>query len=339
MLVLSAQLLLVSFPELWQKSSIFLLLSGLAGFGVGHFAVRIADRYTLPACGCIRQANDTSKPLSGFPSTVTTRILTHLTVVALFVAVAARFGVEWKAIPPFLAAIALVVLSLVDLRSYRLPDVVVFTALAVSVVAVFLLSASFGGIRVPLMAVTGSLGCALFMLLVYVVNPGGLGFGDVKLSLLLGLHLGWVAVTFHRSWLAAVVLVLYALLISSCVGVLMGTAVVMLRRSGYNVLPDPTKTAVCPKLAATNTAMTVNTKANRVAAGLPASTSLHVIHSRTKTTTANNAVGQAVDTAVSQPVDTAAGQPVDTAFPFGPALSAGTLTVILFSETLLGAML
>lgn len=343
-LVLSVQLLLVSFPELWQKSSFFLLLSGLAGFVVGHFAVQIADWYTFPACECIRQTNDTSKPSSRFPSTVSKWVLTRLTAAFLFVAVAARFGVEWEAIPPFLAATALVVLSLVDLRSYRLPDVVVFIALAVSATVIFLLSLFIGGVREPLMAVVSSLGCALFMLLVYVVNPGGLGFGDVKLSLFLGLHLGWVAATFHQSWLAAVVLVLHALLISSCIGILMGTAIVVLRRLGYDVLPDPIKTAVCPKLAATNKAMAINTKASRMVASLAANTSRRTICSKVKTATANTAAAntattQAVDTVVSQPVNTAASQPVGTAFPFGPALAAGTLTAILFSETLLNAML
>ncbi|MDE0268229.1 MAG: A24 family peptidase [Acidimicrobiaceae bacterium] len=331
MLVLSAQLLLVSFAGLWQESSIFLLSSGLVGFAVGCFAVRIADWYTLPACDCTRQGHHASKPPRRFPSTVSKRVLTCLTVSALFVAVAARFGFEWEAIPPFLAATALVVLSLVDLRSYRLPDVVVFTALVVGAAVIFLLSLFIGDIRVLLIVVAASLGCALLMSLVYAVNPGGLGFGDVKLSLLLGLHLGWVAATFHQSWLAAVVLVLHALLISSCVGVLMGVVVVMLRRLGYNVLPDPTKTVVCPKLAAADKAMTINTRASRIASGLAANTSRHAIRSKAKTATANTTTDQAVDTVTSQPVD--------TAFPFGPALAAGTLIAVLFSETLLDAML
>ena len=71
---------------------------------------------------------------------------------------------------------------------------------------------------------------------VQLIMPAGLAFGDVKLSLLLGLFLGWVA----GNGIDAARLVIWALLLGNILGILSGVLVGMGRRIfGNDFLPDP----------------------------------------------------------------------------------------------------
>src|SRR5581483_9317413 len=86
----------------------------------------------------------------------------------------------------WIAAIG-VVLAFVDIAVHRLPDRLTFAA--------------FGG-AVPLLALTdlartgrallAALALAAVYLLLVLASPGGMGLGDAKLALCLGLALGWV---------------------------------------------------------------------------------------------------------------------------------------------------
>ncbi|MDG6102235.1 prepilin peptidase [Dactylosporangium aurantiacum] len=118
--------------------------------------------------------------------------LVELGTATLFVAVAARFG--WSAALPawlYLAAIA-VALALIDLDVLRLPNAIVLPSYLVVptlfLPAVILERDWSSGLR-------GLVGMAVlftFYLLLSVVYPGGMGFGDVKLAGVLGLYLGWL---------------------------------------------------------------------------------------------------------------------------------------------------
>jgi leader peptidase (prepilin peptidase) / N-methyltransferase len=82
-------------------------------------------------------------------------------------------------------------LAAVDLRVKRLPDVLTLplAGAAVTLLGVATLLPQAGGswIRAVLGGVT--LACGFFVL--FLVNPRGMGFGDVKLALALGVALGW----------------------------------------------------------------------------------------------------------------------------------------------------
>ena len=54
----------------------------------------------------------------------------------LLAAVVARFGVGWNTIPPLVAAVSLVTLSVVDWRCGRLPDIITFPASIASLAAI-----------------------------------------------------------------------------------------------------------------------------------------------------------------------------------------------------------
>jgi len=74
----------------------------------------------------------------------------------------------------------------------------------------------------------------------HLVNPKAMGFGDVKLALLLGLHLGWAAGSVWIEWIPVFRLVFYALLVSSFLGVVGGLSLALVRRRlDRDVLADP----------------------------------------------------------------------------------------------------
>ncbi len=118
--------------------------------------------------------------------------LVELVTAALFVAVTAHFGAT-AALPAYLYLTAIAVaLAAIDLDVKRLPDAIVLPSYLVA------------GLLLALPAVTGSdwwsaarslvamAALSTFYLLLAVLRPGGMGFGDVKLAGLLGLYLGWL---------------------------------------------------------------------------------------------------------------------------------------------------
>ncbi|MFE5863827.1 prepilin peptidase [Streptomyces virginiae] len=85
----------------------------------------------------------------------------------------------------------LVLLALVDRAVHRLPDVLTLplaAAVAALLGAAALAPGSAGSWRLALLG-GGALGAAYLML--HLINPAGMGFGDVKLALSLGVALGW----------------------------------------------------------------------------------------------------------------------------------------------------
>ena len=164
----------------------------------------------------------------------------ELATSALWVAVALRFGWDWRLLPPLVLVVALMALSLVDLYSYRLPDRLVLVALGMSLVAVLLGALGSGDRSVFGYAIMGMFVYFGFLLVVHLISPRGLGFGDVKLSLLLGLNLGWAAGITHGDWVLVVGLVVWAQLLASIIGLAGGLALGFARRKlNRDVLPDP----------------------------------------------------------------------------------------------------
>ncbi|MGF1597836.1 MAG: prepilin peptidase [Acidimicrobiales bacterium] len=84
-----------------------------------------------------------------------------------------------------------VIASVEDLRTHLLRDVRT-GALAAVAVAGFTLAAPLGGGWRPLPMVLGAVAFATPWLVVHLIAPAAAGFGDVKFSAALGLHLGWL---------------------------------------------------------------------------------------------------------------------------------------------------
>ncbi|MFJ4518478.1 prepilin peptidase [Streptomyces sp. NPDC088816] len=152
------------------------------------------------------------------PSARVTAVVTALVCAAL----AAATGPRPEAAVWLLAAPVGVLLALVDLRVHRLPDVLTLPLAAAT--------AALLGVAAALPAAAGSwstallgglaLGAAYFVL--FLVNPAGMGFGDVKLALALGAALGWYG------WPVLVVGAFTGLLY----GAGYGLGLVVLRRAG-----------------------------------------------------------------------------------------------------------
>ena len=111
----------------------------------------------------------------------------------LWALLALRFHDTW-ALPAYLVlAAGLVALSLIDLDTYLLPNRIVYP-LTVVVVALFGVAAVVGHDGAAFgRALVGGLAAFAVFLLLHLVSPRGMGFGDVKLSLVLGVSLGWVS--------------------------------------------------------------------------------------------------------------------------------------------------
>ena len=151
-------------------------------------------------------------PGVALPVAAGTSVLTGL----LFAATAQRFGAD-PALPAFLYLAAVgVTLSLVDLRSHRLPNALTLPSYPIAAALLGMAAVAGSG--------SGSLGRALLggaasylllLLAVRVATPRGVGFGDVKLAGVLGMYGGWLG------WSAWTLSLLTASLYAGAVGVVL----------------------------------------------------------------------------------------------------------------------
>lgn len=161
-------------------------------------------------------------------------------MVPLFTAIALGaaggvLGTTWDVVPVWVLFVALVAVTTVDLFHYRIPNAIVFPAVLVLLSLMTLISL--------LRHQPGTIGQAVaaaglysgIMAMLHTASRGSLGWGDVKLSLPLGLVLGWVGSGYGQSLLA----VLGALGLASVLGAIMGLFVWGVRALGIDLLPDP----------------------------------------------------------------------------------------------------
>ncbi|MDY7101126.1 MAG: A24 family peptidase [Actinomycetota bacterium] len=149
-----------------------------------------------------------------------------LATAALWAAAAWRFGLS-PTLPVHLVVwAALVVVTVIDLDHKRIPDRLVFPTLAFAGLAMIGISLLDGDTD---RLTRAGLGAAVYFVALFVphlVYPRGMGFGDVKLALVLGLLLGWQTSSPDE----AVRAVLSAMLLGSALGALSGLALLVARR-------------------------------------------------------------------------------------------------------------
>ena len=144
----------------------------------------------------------------------------------LFAVAALRFGADVVVVPYMFCFAVLLVVSVIDLEHYRIPDRIVFPSLAVSIGLITFVTLIKGADLVHVRnALIGSVAYFVLLLLPHLVYPKGMGFGDVKLALLMGLYLGWL----YTDPFTVVALTMWALVIGSALGVLAGIAFALLR--------------------------------------------------------------------------------------------------------------
>src|SRR2546423_9115967 len=118
--------------------------------------------------------------------------LVELVTGVLFVAVGVRFHDSW-ALPAFLLlTAALVALSAIDLEHYLLPNRIIYPVGFASVV-LLAFAALMDHNWTAFFRACECAGVAFgFFFVIHVASPRGMGYGDVRLSVILGLYLGWL---------------------------------------------------------------------------------------------------------------------------------------------------
>jgi leader peptidase (prepilin peptidase)/N-methyltransferase len=147
--------------------------------------------------------------------------------------VANTFHRWWVVVAYLLVASMLLVVSAIDLQVYRIPDKIVFPFLAGSLVLLpiatrAVVPSNGDAVRIFGNALIGMVAFFAVLFIPHLIYPKGMGFGDVKLALVMGLYLGWLGVTKFDAFY----LVLVALFLGCFVGALFGLLVSAIRRKG-----------------------------------------------------------------------------------------------------------
>ena len=155
----------------------------------------------------------------------------------LWVLAGIRFGASLGLIPYAILFSVLLALSVIDLELYLLPNRITYPSILASLVAIPFLSfadlddpgaAHLGrGVRRP----SGFAGFLLVILLAWelIMRKEGMGMGDVKLAILLGLWIGWINP----------LLTLFALIFSSVLGLVAGVIILAIRKESRAVPVRP----------------------------------------------------------------------------------------------------
>jgi len=112
---------------------------------------------------------------------------------ALFAAIGARFASAPWALPAYLVlGAALFAISVIDLEHYIVPNRIVYPVGAAGFPLLAIASAGTGDWGALGRAALGAVAAFVPFLLMHLAYPRGMGFGDVRLSFVLGLFLGWL---------------------------------------------------------------------------------------------------------------------------------------------------
>jgi leader peptidase (prepilin peptidase)/N-methyltransferase len=143
-------------------------------------------------------------------------------VAAIFAGIGWRFGISWTGAGEAVLAAGLVALGFIDLDHMLLPKRVVYVTLAL--VGAVLLAGSVDGShwhQLLLAVISGVVPFALFFAINFI-SPRALGFGDVRLALLMGLGLGWLKPAY----------VVLGFLAASLLGSLVGVGLIAAGKAG-----------------------------------------------------------------------------------------------------------
>ena len=219
------------------------MILGIFGLMIGSFANVVIYRVPqgrsivrpasgCPACGApVRsrdnipviswlvlrgRCRDCRAPISGrYP-------VVEALVGALFVGVGWRFGLSWTGVGEAALAAGLVVLAFIDLDHMLLPKKIVYATLTI-VAAVFVAGAATGTQwhRLLVAAISAVVPWALFFVINFIA-PRAMGFGDVRLALLIGFGLGWLGAGYA----------LFGFLVASVLGSVVGLTMIALGKAG-----------------------------------------------------------------------------------------------------------
>jgi leader peptidase (prepilin peptidase) / N-methyltransferase len=197
-----------------------LLGAALLGVLVSPFLLQLVVRVpALATAGYVSEEEATITPVARERAV---RILTPV----LFAVAALRFHADVVLVPFLVLFAVLLVVSMIDLEHFRIPDKIVFPALGVSFGLITFVTLIKGADLVHVRnALIGAVAYFVLLLVPHLIYPRGMGFGDVKLALLMGLFLGWL----YPDPINGIILIMWALVVGSGLGVLAGVFFALVR--------------------------------------------------------------------------------------------------------------
>jgi leader peptidase (prepilin peptidase) / N-methyltransferase len=148
-----------------------LLITILVGLFVGSFLTSVIDR-----------------SVNASESVFLIRCITAM----LFAMMAIHFGGGVTVAAFCVLMSGLLVLTFIDLRTHRLPREVTYIVMAIGAVLLSVAAIVDDQPRRMYMAAFGAVISVSVMSVLYLLSRGGLGDGDVRMSPLLGMYLGWL---------------------------------------------------------------------------------------------------------------------------------------------------
>jgi leader peptidase (prepilin peptidase)/N-methyltransferase len=146
----------------------------------------------------------------------------EIVTIVSFMEMAVQYGDSYALVPLLVLAACLVTVSVIDLQLQRIPDRITFPTLAAALPLIVAVSVHYEATETIRAALVGSAAYFLFLFVTHLVYPAGMGFGDVKLALVMGLYLGWLGWDPDFPIAGPVRLVLYALMLGCVLGVVFG---------------------------------------------------------------------------------------------------------------------
>lgn len=128
-------------------------------------------------------------------------------------------GVDWMLVPALWLIPVGVAVSAIDLRTLIVPTRIVWPATAVLVVMSGAVAVATSEPKLLLGALVGVLALAGPLFAIWFLVPSGMGFGDVRLAVLLGWSIGFYA---GGEAMASVIMALICLALASVVGLAVG---------------------------------------------------------------------------------------------------------------------
>jgi leader peptidase (prepilin peptidase)/N-methyltransferase len=185
------------------------MLCGLLGLVVGFFSNRLIDRWCKPR-------------------TRARFVLVELVTAGLFAATVFRFGDD-AVIPAYLVFFtSLVAVSAIDLDLHIIPNRIIYPTIFASIPLLAIAAALNDDFESLENALIGGAAAFAALFVIHLVSPAGMGFGDVRLSFVLGLFLGWLSLS-H---------VLIGIFLGFLLGAFIGVALVATRiRSRKDAIP------------------------------------------------------------------------------------------------------
>jgi len=138
----------------------------------------------------------------------------------LFAGTAARFGYQWD-LPAFLVFFAgLLALSCIDIERMILPKKIVYPLTALVGALLLMAAIATGNWRHYSIAIVCAIGWYVVFFALNLASPRILGFGDVRLALVLGLALGWLGIGY----------VLLGFFAANLIGAVIGIGLIAMKR-------------------------------------------------------------------------------------------------------------